>query len=192
MGFLVNLKRSKSAPGIIEASCRLPFNAPVRRTGSGFHPLSSVKENDDNAIDPPLLLPSSSSSNEEQPQPLQQYSSSSNSLLAVAPLASSISVTSSLNSARQPTINHSISWSTTTDATKSDAKRVGRTISLMNNNNTTNRLNAIVNNEIERLRKRLIELEREQSSFDSNSQQEYLQLQIRLKELEGKQFHSRR
>ena len=27
---LVNLKRSKSAPGLVEASCRLPFHAPIQ------------------------------------------------------------------------------------------------------------------------------------------------------------------
>lgn len=192
----VNLKRSKSAPGLVEASCRLPFNAPVRRTGSEFHRLSCVKESDVSAI-----LPSSSSSTDEQAQPLQQQqqqcSSSSNSLLAVAPLASSISVTSSLKSARQPIINHSISWSTTTDARKSDTTHVGRTISLMNNNDpsTVMRSNSTdVNNEIEQLKQRLTELEQQEETFvfDSASEREYRQLQTRLKSLEDKQFHSRR
>ena len=154
-----------------------------------------MKESDVNAI-----IASSSSSTDEQSQPLQQeqqqqqFSSSSNSLLAVAPLASSISVTSSLNSARQPIINHSISWSTTTDAAKSDALRVGRTLSLLNNNNPAIRSNSDVNNEIEQLKERLKELEQHEETFvfDSTSQQEYLQLQTRLKSLEEKQFHSRR
>lgn len=82
---LVNLKRSKSTPGLIEASCRLPFQAPVRRTGSGIHRRSSVKESDIRStlqISPPF-------------DTHQQQIASSNSLLAVAPLASSISATSS-------------------------------------------------------------------------------------------------
>ncbi len=85
LALLVNLKRSKSAPGLIEASYRLPFHAPIRRTGSGIHRLSSIKESDIRTIqsftspsDPPYTL------------------ASSNSLLTVAPLASSTSVASSL------------------------------------------------------------------------------------------------
>jgi hypothetical protein len=85
--FLVNLKRSKSAPGLIEASYRLPYHAPVRRTGSGIQRLSSIKESD-------IKLIQSITS----PTTQQQTLTSSNSLLTVAPLASSISVTSSSNS----------------------------------------------------------------------------------------------
>ncbi|CAF1298996.1 unnamed protein product [Rotaria sordida] len=83
---LINLKRSKSTPGLIEASCRLPFHAPVRRTGSGIQRRSSIKESDIKTI-----LSSNPSSDQQQ----QQQINSSNSLLTVAPLASSISVTSS-------------------------------------------------------------------------------------------------
>jgi len=86
--FLVNLKRSKSAPGLIEASYRLPIHAPVRRIGSGIQRLSSIKESDIKTIQ------SLNSPSDQQ----QQQLTSSNSLLTVAPLASSISVTSSLNS----------------------------------------------------------------------------------------------
>ena len=81
---LVNLKRSKSAPGLIEASCRIPYQAPVRRTGSEFHRLSSVKDSDVKQV----LTPSSDQQRTFLP------SNSSNSLLAAAPLASSVSVTS--------------------------------------------------------------------------------------------------
>ena len=90
---LVNLKRSKSAPGLIEASCRLPSHVPVRRTGSGIHRLSSVKESDVRKIQPSIGLVKSASSSTEQAK-----ASVSNSLLTVAPLASSVSVASSLNS----------------------------------------------------------------------------------------------
>jgi hypothetical protein len=85
--FLVNLKRSKSAPGLIEASYRLPYHAPVRRTGSGIQRVSSIRESDIRIIQS-LNYPSNQ----------QQTLTSSNSLLTVAPLASSISVTSSSNS----------------------------------------------------------------------------------------------
>jgi hypothetical protein len=85
--FLVNLKRSKSSPGLIEASYRLPFHAPVRRIGSGIQRLSSIKESDIKIIQ-----------SLNSPSDQQQQLTSSNSLLTVAPLASSISVTSSLNS----------------------------------------------------------------------------------------------
>lgn len=85
----VNLKRSKSTPGLIEASCRLPFHAPIRRTGSGIQRVSSIKESDirlvQSFMSPPTVDP-------------QVGLTSSNSLLAAAPLASSISVTSSSNS----------------------------------------------------------------------------------------------
>jgi cell shape-determining protein MreC len=116
----------------------------------------------------------------------QQLSTSSNSLVPAAPLASSISVTSSLKSARPPTINHSVSWTTTTDTTKADILRVGRTVSLMNND-LRNRSNPVLTNEIERLKKRLAELEKEDLSLDSIYQQEYLEIQDRLKLLEEQQ-----
>ena len=76
---IVNLKRSKSAPGLIEASCRMSYHAPVRRTGSGIQRLSSIVE--------PVHVPIDHS---------QIYSS--NSMLTGAPLASSVSVASSSNS----------------------------------------------------------------------------------------------
>ncbi|CAF1249805.1 unnamed protein product [Rotaria sp. Silwood1] len=80
----INLKRSKSTPGLIEASCRLPFHVPLRRTGSGIQRRSSIKESDIKTI---ISL--------NPPSDPQQQLNSSNSLLTVAPLASSISVTSS-------------------------------------------------------------------------------------------------
>jgi hypothetical protein len=129
---LVNLKRSKSAPGLIEASCRLPFHAPIRRTGSGVHRISSIKESD--------ILNIVSPSSEQQ-----QHSNSSNSLLTVAPLASSISVTSSLNST------------------------------------------VVLSNEVEHLKKCLIELEQENVSLNPILQQRYLDIQNRLKILQDKQ-----
>jgi hypothetical protein len=187
--YLVNLKRSKSSPGLVEASCRLPFHVPVRRTGSGMHRLSYIKESDIHAI-VPLTLPLNLSSNQPPPpqqQQPQQLSTSSNSLLPTAPLASSISVTSSLNSARPPTINHSVSWSTTTDTNKADTSHVGRTRSLINSD-IRNRSNSILINEIEHLKKRLIELEKEDLSLDSIYQQEYLEIENRLKLLEEKQI----
>ena len=81
---LVNLKRSKSSPGLIETSCRLPFHAPIRRTGSGIQRVSSIKESDIKIVQSFISPP--------DPQPIL---TSSNSLLAAAPLASS---TSSSNS----------------------------------------------------------------------------------------------
>jgi hypothetical protein len=165
--FLVNLKRSKSAPGLVEASCRLPFNAPVRRVGSNIHRLSSVKE-----ADMPSTLPLNPSSSNQQ-----HLSTSSNSLLAAAPLASSISVTSSLNSTRPQTINHSVSWSTTTDTKKPDALHVERTVSLMNDDLRT-RTNSI---EIEHVKKRLTELEEKDLTLNSIYKQEYIELKNRLK-----------
>lgn len=96
--FLVNLKRSKSAPGLIEASCRLPFHAPIRRTGSGIQRLSSIIESDIKTFQ--SLTSRSDQQQQQQYSQQQQHQqlTSSNSLLTVAPLASSISVTSSLNS----------------------------------------------------------------------------------------------
>ncbi|CAF1613551.1 unnamed protein product [Rotaria magnacalcarata] len=82
---LINLKRSKSTPGLIEASCRLPFHAPVRRTGSGIQRRSSVRESDPRTV--ATFCPPSDC--------YQQPLTSSNSFLAAAPIASSISVTSS-------------------------------------------------------------------------------------------------
>ncbi|CAF3388043.1 unnamed protein product [Rotaria socialis] len=82
---LINLKRSKSAPGLIETSYRVLFHAPVRRTGSGIQRRSSVKESDIGAV--ATLCPPSDY--------YQQSLTSSNSFLTVAPIASSISVTSS-------------------------------------------------------------------------------------------------
>ncbi|CAF1329867.1 unnamed protein product, partial [Didymodactylos carnosus] len=114
----INMKRSKSTPGLVEASTRLPFIVPMRRTGSGANRLSSIRETDIHAVG---LAFQNSSSSQYQQQPTQQraqatigyscaglnsldrnqpqqknLSSSVNSL--AAPLASSISVTSSLNS----------------------------------------------------------------------------------------------
>ena len=146
---LVNLKRSRSAPGLVEASCRLPFLVPTRPVGRGAHRLSSIKETDVNTISP-LNRPQSTSSYDTYPkqQSRQQFSASSNSLLVAAPLASSISVTSSLNSSRQATINHSVSWSTTTDTTRAASSHVARTISLLNSDIRTGPKRA-VSNEIE-------------------------------------------
>ena len=150
-----------------------------------MHRLSCVKESDIHAIVPPTL-PLNLPVNQQQQQQ-QQISTSSNSLLPAAPLASSISVTSSLTSARPPIINHSVSWSTTTDTTKVDTLRVGRTVSLMNND-LRNRSNPVLDNEIEHLKKRLAELEeKEDFSLDSIYQQEYLEIQNRIKLLEEKQ-----
>ncbi|CAF1111632.1 unnamed protein product, partial [Didymodactylos carnosus] len=112
----VNMKRSKSTPGLVEASTRLPFIVPMRRTGSGAHRLSSIRETDVHAVGLPFDAHFStqqqhpqhrtqatigyscaglSSLDRKQPQ-TTNLSSSVNSL--AAPLASSISVTSSLNS----------------------------------------------------------------------------------------------
>ncbi|CAF0773507.1 unnamed protein product [Adineta ricciae] len=66
---LINLKRSKSSPGLLEPSCRVPYHVSVRRLGSGTPRLSSIKESD-------LKI----------------------TLQRNAPLASSISFASSLNS----------------------------------------------------------------------------------------------
>ena len=166
--FLVNLKRSKSAPGLVESSCRLPFHAPIRRTGSGVHRLSSVREAD--------ILAMSTPSPADR---LARVSASTNSLVSAAPLASSISFTSSLNSARPPAINHSISWSTTTNTTVANTRRVGRTISLMNNELRAG------SDEVEELKKRLLELEKEDLTSNSLSQQEYLAIRNRLRTLEN-------
>ncbi|CAF0923247.1 unnamed protein product [Rotaria sp. Silwood1] len=179
----VNLKRSKSAPGLVEASCHLPFHAPVRRAGSGIHRLPSVRETDVPAITS-SIIPSNSFSNQQNQQ---QLSTSSNSLLTAAPLASSISVTSSLNSHRQRAINHSVSWSMTTDTKKRDISHVGRTISL-NNSDIRSYNNPIIPNEIERLKKRLIELEKEDLTLNSIYNQEYVELKNRIKILEEKQL----
>jgi hypothetical protein len=121
--FLVNLKRSKSAPGLIEASCRHPFHAPVRRTGSGIQRLSSIKESDMKTIVP---------------------LDSSNPFSATAPLASSISITSSSNSC------------------------------------------SILSNEIEQLKKSLIELEQENFSSNPILKQRYIEIENRLKILLSK------
>ncbi|CAF3899110.1 unnamed protein product [Rotaria magnacalcarata] len=142
----VNLKRSKSAPGLIEASCRLPFHGHIRRAGSEFHRLPSVKETDVPATTP-LIVPSNSFSNHSQ-QPL---STSSNSLLAAAPLATSISVTSSLNCNRQRAMNHSVSWSMTTDTKKPNIPRIGRATSL-NHGDQQSHNTPLITNEIERLK----------------------------------------
>ncbi|CAF3018489.1 unnamed protein product [Rotaria sp. Silwood2] len=188
----VNLKRSKSAPGLVEASCRLPFHAPVRRAGSGIHRLPSVKEVDVPAITP-SIVPSNSFSNQQQQQQQEEdqqqppLSTSSNSSLAAAPLASSISVTSSLNSHRQRAINHSVSWSIATDIKKTDISRVGRTISL-NNSDIRSYNNPLIPNEIERLKERLIELEKEDLTLNSIYNQEYIEIKNRIKILEEKQL----
>lgn len=179
--YLVNLKRSKSTPGLVEASCRLPFYAPIRRAGSGIQRLRSAKEPDVPTA-APSIIPSSSFSNNQQ-QPL---STSSNSLLAAAPLASSISVTSSLNSHRQRTINHSVSWSITTDTKKFDTTRVGRAISLNNNTQTQNNTPMIAN-DIERLKKRLLELENQDLTNNSIYNDEYIEIKTRLETLEEEQ-----
>lgn len=56
------------------------------------------------------------------------------------------------------------------------------------------RLNSDINNEIEELKKRLLQFEQQDETFifDSTSQQEYHRLKTRLKSLEEKQFQSRR
>ncbi|CAF0722151.1 unnamed protein product [Adineta steineri] len=185
----INMKRSKSAPGLVEASCRLPFFAPIRRTGSGIRHLSTIEETD-MLSGTPSILPIYSSFNQHQrqeQQQQQQFSTSSNSLLTAAPLASSISVTSSLTSARQPTINHSISWSTTTDTKKADVLRVGRAVSLINSN-SQNRHNSIISNEIESLKQRLLELEKEDLTLNSPSKEEYIKIKHRLKNFEDIHF----
>ncbi|UJR37960.1 hypothetical protein I4U23_030644 [Adineta vaga] len=183
----VNLKRSKSAPGLVEASCRLPFHAPIRRIGSGIRHLSTIEETDI-PLSTPTTLPIYSSFGPEQQQQQQQLSFSSNSLLVAAPLASSVSVTSSLNSTRQPIINHSVSWSTTTDTkTQFDTSRVGRTVSLIHSD-TRNRKNSIISNEIDYLRKHLCELEKQDLSTNSIYKDEYFETKARLKSLEEKQF----
>lgn len=183
---LVNLKRSKSAPGLVEASCRLPFYAPIRRIGSGIRHLATIEETDvPSAL--PNTLPIYSAFDPGQQQ--QQRTLSSNSLLTAAPLASSVSVTSSLNSARQPTINHSMSWSQTTDVKPTDAPRVGRTVSL-NHHDMPCATGSIVAREIDRLRQRLLDLEKEELSLNSAHAEEYLETKSRLRNLEEKQFSS--
>jgi hypothetical protein len=132
---LVNLKRSKSAPGLIEASCRLPCHAPLRRTGSGIHRLSSIKEADVK-MSLARATPVDVSSSIEQVKPIVSHSS--NSLRAVAPLASSVSFTSSLTSS------------------------------------------TILANEIEYLKRCLVELEHDNPSFE----RKYQQIQQRLKLLQ--------
>lgn len=79
------MKRSKSAPGLIEASCRIPYVAPIRRTGSGIQRISSVKESDVKQ----LLGSMPGTTKHVLP------SASSNSLLNVAPAVSSASAGSS-------------------------------------------------------------------------------------------------
>ncbi|CAF0756579.1 unnamed protein product [Rotaria sordida] len=179
----INLKRSKSAPGLVEASCRLPFHAPIRRAGSGIYRLPSVRETDVPTMTS-SFIPSNSFSNQQQQQ---QLSTSSKSLLTAAPLASSISVTSSLNSHRQRAINHSVSWSMTTDTRKPDVSHVARTISL-NNSEMRSYNNPIMTNEIERLKKRLIELEKEDLTLNSIYNQEYIEIKDRLNILEKEQL----
>ena len=179
--FLVNLKRSKSAPGLVESSYRLPFHAPVRRSGSGVHRLSSVQEADINAISTPLL---SDQRDHPATAAIPHASMSSHSLLSAAPLASSISFTSSLNSTRPPAINHSISWSTTTNTTVANTRHVGRTISLMNND-LRGRSTARGSDEVEQLKQRLFELEKEDLTRSSVSQQEYLAIRNRLKTMDN-------
>lgn len=151
-----------------------------------MHRLSYVKQTD---LPPTiqhanLSLKNPSESNKSH-KLLQALSTSSNSLLAAAPLASSISVTSSLNSSRQlpSTINHSISWSTTTGYAKTDAQRVARTVSLMNSNIRT-RSSTVLEDQIEQITKRLNQLEKEDLTFDSVYKQEYIELKNRLKFLE--------
>ena len=131
---LVNLKRSKSAPGLVETSCRLPLYGPVRRTGSEFHRLPSVKETNVKII-APSSVPLNSFSRHQQQQP----STSSYSLTAVAPLASSISATSSLNSNREGTINQSASWSLPEDIKRMSLSHIGRGTSLINNDMQSDR-----------------------------------------------------
>lgn len=130
----------------------------------------------------PSIEPSNSFSH-SHPQP--QLSTSSHSLIAAAPLASSISVTSSLNSHRQRAINHSISWSTATDTKKLETIRVGRTISLINSDIQSPN-NSIILNEIERLNTRLIELENQDLTLNSIYHQEYIEIKSRIKNLEEK------
>lgn len=178
--FLVNLKRSKSAPGLVESSYRLPFHAPVRRSGSSVHRLSSVQEADINAIS----TPRPSDQHDHTAPAVPHASMSSHSLLSVAPLASSISFTSSLNSTRPPAINHSISWSTTTNTTVANTRHVGRTISLMNSDLRV-RSPARGSDEVEQLTQRLFELEKEDLTRSSASQQEFLAIRNRLKTMEN-------
>ena len=204
---LVNLKRSKSAPGLIEISCRLPFHAPVRRAGSGLQRLSCVKEDDINLLlssanpsplptpfpppppPPPSapssampLLPSTSTPIDTSfTYPGQHASPSCHSSLSTAPLASSISFTSSLNSARPAIINHSVSWSTAGDTTKPTISNVPRTMSLMNSN-LRSRISSTDSNEILRLKQRLAELEKEDLINNATVHQEYLDIQNRLKD----------
>ncbi|CAF1046693.1 unnamed protein product [Adineta steineri] len=121
---LINLKRSKSSPGLIEASCRIPFYASFRRLNSDTQRLSSIKESD---VKTSMQL------------------NSSNPLLITAPLASSISVTSSLNSG------------------------------------------SVLLNDIEYLKKRLIELEQENYSLNPILKQRYIEIENHLKILQSKQ-----
>ena len=179
---LVNIKRSKSAPGLVETSCRLPLHGPVRRTGSEFRRLPFVKETNTTTV-VPSIVPLNSFSNQEQEQP----STSSYSLIAVAPLASSVSVTSSLNSNRQQTINHSASWSLPEDAKQIDLLQIGRATSLINNDMQSYR-NSVISNETERLRQRLTELEKQDLRLCSISNEEYIEIEKRKKVLEEKQL----
>jgi hypothetical protein len=54
------------------------------------------------------------------------------------------------------------------------------------NNNIRNRNNTILTDEIEHLKRRLIELEKEDLTLNSVYQQEYIELKNRLKILEEK------
>ncbi|UJR08291.1 hypothetical protein I4U23_012562 [Adineta vaga] len=121
---LINLKRSKSSPGLIEPSCRIPYHVSVRRLGSRVSRLSSIKESD---IRTNLQM------------------NPSNSLAMNAPLASSISVTSSLN------------------------------------------IGPVFTNEVEHLKKYLVDLEQENLSSNSILKQKYVNIQNRLKILEKQQ-----
>ena len=137
---LVDIKRSKSAPGFIEASCRLSMNAPSRWPVSDVQRLSSINESDDQTPSPAAITFGSAFD-------LRQGTPhSSNSALAVlAPLASSSSLASS-----------------------------------------SNPKSALVN-EIESLKKTLVELDQRQPSANSPAhQQRYRDVQQRLTYLQNK------
>ena len=184
---LVTLKRSKSAPGLVESSSRLPFQAPVRRLVSGIQRPSHINEADIDeligSISGPPPAPLTKESLENPPLSKQDLNSCKSSI-STAPLASSISFTSSLHSSRPPVINHSVSWSTATEPHRTKDSNVTRTVSLMNNDLRT-RTSSILNADIEQLRQRLIELEKEDLSSNSLYHLEYLQIQNRLKILEN-------
>jgi hypothetical protein len=54
------------------------------------------------------------------------------------------------------------------------------------NSEPRNRNNSIISSEIDHLKKRLLELEKEDLTLNSIYQQEYIEIKNRLKNLEGK------